>query len=296
MAETLGLDLTAIHGTGPKGRILKSDVEAAASGQAPARAPRPGESDETGAPPAATPGAPSSEQDSAASPKGEVTRVELNRTRTLIARRMADSKATVPDFPLVIEVDMERCILFRGDLKESGRTPVPSFNDFIVKATALALRSHPKANASWADGAIERYSRVNVGVAVAAPDTLVVPTVFDADRKSLLEIADEVRSLAEAVRDDSVTPNQLSAGTFTVSNLGMFGVKSFAAVVNLPQAGILAIGAMTRRMRPVGDEAQLRNVMELTLTSDHRVLYGADAAEFLAAVKGYLERPATLVA
>ncbi|HEX5853298.1 MAG TPA: dihydrolipoamide acetyltransferase family protein, partial [Solirubrobacteraceae bacterium] len=170
----------------------------------------------------------------------------------------------------------------------------PSFNDMVVKACALALREHPRANGSYRDGRLQLHSRVNVGVAVAADDALVVPTVFDAEEKSLGEIARETRALAERVRDGTITPPELGGGTFTVSNLGMLGVRSFTAIVNPPQAAILSVGSLEQRAVVRDGEIVVRHTMTLTLVCDHRILYGADAAQFLARVGELLETPSSL--
>jgi pyruvate dehydrogenase E2 component (dihydrolipoamide acetyltransferase) len=164
----------------------------------------------------------------------------------------------------------------------------------VVKACALALREFPRANGSYRDAKFELYGRINVGVAVAAPDALVVPTVFDADRKSLREIARETRALAERVRAGAITPPEISGGTFTVSNLGMFGVTDFTAVINPPQAAILAVGALAPRAVVRDGELVARHTMNVTLACDHRILYGADAAQFLARIRALLERPLAL--
>jgi pyruvate dehydrogenase E2 component (dihydrolipoamide acetyltransferase) len=164
----------------------------------------------------------------------------------------------------------------------------------VIKASALALRDFPRANGAYRDGQFELYSRVNIGVAVAGQDALVVPTVFDADKKSLGTIAGEARRLAERVRDGKVTPPELSSGTFTVSNLGMYGIRRFVAVINPPQAAILAVGELSPRPVVRDGEVVVRAVMELTLTCDHRILYGADAAAFLAKIREYLESPLRL--
>ena len=178
----------------------------------------------------------------------------------------------------------------------AGDAPAPSFNDFVIKASALALKDFPRANGAYRDGQFELYSRVNVGVAVAGQDALVVPTVFDADKKSLGQIAEEARQVAERVREGKITPPELSAGTFTISNLGMYGIKRFVAVINPPQAAILAVGELTPRPVVRDGEVVVRTVMELTLTCDHRILYGAEAAEFLGRIREYLEQPLELVA
>jgi pyruvate dehydrogenase E2 component (dihydrolipoamide acetyltransferase) len=219
---------------------------------------------------------------------------ELTRLQRTVSRRMAESKATAPDFALEVEIDMSLCVELRARLKEVEDRP-PSFNDMVVKACANALRQHPRVNAAYRDGKFELYSRVNVGVAVAANDALIVPTVFDADKKSLGEISRTVQSLATKVRDGQITPPELSGGTFTVSNLGMYGIDRFSAVINPPQAAILAVGAL--RKKPVVDDGGrivARDMMSATLICDHRILYGADGAQFLARVRELLEQPLAL--
>jgi pyruvate dehydrogenase E2 component (dihydrolipoamide acetyltransferase) len=288
LARETGVDIATLTGTGPGGRIVKADVEAA--GSAPSAT-------ETG------PAAPAKRSAAAGagpvSPgergggKGETTVEELSRTQQTIARRMAESKATVPDFEVSTEVDMAAAVAVREQLKAlaTDEHPAPSYNDFVVKAAALALREFPRANGAYKDGRFELYERVNVGVAVAAEDALIVPTIFDADQKSIGEIALEARALAARVRDGSITPPELSGGTFTVSNLGMFGVTEFTAIVNAGQAGILAVGAL-RDLPVVVDGAVVPGKrMTLTLVSDHRILYGADAAQVLARIRALLESP-----
>jgi len=300
IARESEIDLRAVSGSGPGGRIVKADV----AKQAPAR------------------GA-----------KGLVTTVQPSRIQVQIAQRMAESKATVPDFTLHAEVAMEQAVELRTQLRKAARggdgersaapdggalgersaapdggalgersaapdggaLAVPSYNDMVVKACGVALREHPRANAAYRDGGFELYERVNVGIAVAAHDSLVVPTVFDADRKSLVEIARETRTLAERVRSQRITPAELSGGTFTVSNLGMYGVASFAAIINPPQAAILAVGEL--REVPVIREGQVvpGSRMSIALTCDHRILYGAPAAEFLARIRQLLEQPLYLL-
>ena len=299
MARELGLELTGLHGTGPGGRIVKADVEAASKGDgapaaeepAPAAAPEPEPEREEApkAPPAVVSG-------EAQTGKGETSTQDLTRLQQTVARRMAESKATAPDFVLNVDVDMEEAVDLRKRLKAAAAEgqPVPSFNDFVVKASALALVDFPRANGAYRDGKFELYSRVNVGVAVAGQDALVVPTVFDADTKSLGQISRESRALAERVRAGAITPPELSSGTFTVSNLGMFGIQSFVAVINPPQAAILAVGAMAPTPVVRDGEVVVRNIMRLTLACDHRILYGADAAEFLSRIRERLENPLQL--
>jgi pyruvate dehydrogenase E2 component (dihydrolipoamide acetyltransferase) len=292
MASDLGLDLDSVEGTGPGGRIVKSDVEAAAKGgDEEEEQPEP-EREEAAASPKPEERKPGRDGEAG---RGEVTQEELTRLQRTVARRMAESKATAPDFVMTLEVDMEEAVELRGKLKAAaGDAPAPSFNDFVIKASALALRDFPRANGAYRDGRFELYSRVNIGVAVAGQDALVVPTVFDADRKSLGTIAAESRRLAERVREGKITPPELSSGTFTISNLGMYGIRRFVAVINPPQAAILAVGELSPRPVVRDGEVVIRALMELTLTCDHRILYGADAAEFLAKIREYLEQPLRL--
>jgi pyruvate dehydrogenase E2 component (dihydrolipoamide acetyltransferase) len=271
LAQESSVDLATLHGTGPGGRIVKADVEAAAA--APA-APSPSVPSPTTA---------TASQTAPQTAKGDVRVVDLTRTQQVVARRMAESKATVPDFTLNVDVDMTLAVDLRAQLKAVS-DPAPSFNDMIVRACALALREFPRANGAYRDGKWELYSRVNVGIAVAAQDSLVVPTVFDADRQTVAEIAAATKRLAERVRSGEITPPELSGGTFTVSNLGMYGITSFTAVINPPQAAILAVGAI-----------DTHRVMRLTLSCDHRILYGADAAQFLARIRELLEQPVALL-
>jgi pyruvate dehydrogenase E2 component (dihydrolipoamide acetyltransferase) len=292
IARDRGLDLSGLSGSGPGGRIVKADVERALeSGAAPAAAPATAPAPPAAAAPAGpTPGV--AEKPETA--KGQVEVVELTKLQQTVARRMAESKATAPHFYLQAEIDMTAAVEGRAKLKASAKEGdvVPTFNDMVVKACALALREYPRANGAYRDGRIELYSRINVGVAVAAQDALVVPTVFDADRKGLRQIATETRALAARVRDGSITPPELSGGTFTVSNLGMYGISNFHAVINTPQAGILAVGEL--KAKPVvtdSGEIEARQMMGVTLACDHRILYGADGAIFLARVRELLEEP-----
>src|SRR4051794_23799513 len=250
VANELGIDIADVQGSGPGGRILKADVEKAAGedGGAPEKAPEPKQEKkkkdkkqkkekkkEREAAADEKPAAPEPAGD--AGNRGELQVQELTRLQRTVSRRMAESKATAPDFALEVEIDMTLCVELRERLKQVEEKP-PSFNDMVVKACANALREHPRVNAAYKDGKFELYSRVNVGVAVAANDALVVPTVFDADKKSLGEISRTVQTLAQKVRDQQITPPELSGGTFTVSNLGMYGIDRFTAVINPPQAAI----------------------------------------------------------
>jgi pyruvate dehydrogenase E2 component (dihydrolipoyllysine-residue acetyltransferase) len=228
--------------------------------------------------------------------KGTVSYEEPSKLQATVARRMAESKATAPHFYLRATVDMSRAVEGRDLVKRRAveGDVVPSFNDMVVKACALALREHPRANGAYRDGRFELYSRVNVGIAVAGRDALVVPTVFDADRKGLRQIASESRALAQRVRDGQITPPELSGATFTVSNLGMYGIDGFSAVINPPQAAILAVGAIEERPVVRNGEVATAHLMSVDLACDHRILYGAPAAEFLARIRALLEEPLSL--
>jgi pyruvate dehydrogenase E2 component (dihydrolipoamide acetyltransferase) len=285
LAEERGLDLSQLAGSGPGGRIVKHDVEEAASaGATPSTQPE-------GATVALANVGPSVE-----TAKGGTQVQELSKLQQTIARRMAESKATAPHFYLTIEIDMGKAVEARTALKGAAKEGevVPSFNDMVVKACAIALREFPKANGAYRDGRFELYSRVNVGVAVAAEGALVVPTIFDADRKGLRQIAEDARTVAAKVRDGSVTPPELSGGTFTVSNLGMYGIDSFEAVINMGQAAILAVGAIREAPAAHSGQVVAAQLMKATIACDHRILYGAEGAEFLARVKALLEEPISL--
>jgi len=295
MAKEKGLDLSQVQGSGPGGRIVKTDVERAASSAGGAgRGPRTDALRPPAGPLPVT--GPAAEAVSPETAKGQVAYQDLSKLQSTIARRMAESKATAPHFYLEAEVDMSRAVEARGRIKASAGEGdvVPSFNDMVVKACALALREFPRANGGYRDGRFELYSRVNVGVAVAGQDALVVPTVFDADRKGLRQIASESRVLAQRVRDGQITPPELSGATFTVSNLGMYGIDSFSAVIDPPQAAILAVGAIKERPAVRDGELVAAHLMSVTLACDHRILYGTDGAEFLARIRTLLEEPFAL--
>jgi pyruvate dehydrogenase E2 component (dihydrolipoamide acetyltransferase) len=262
-----GIDLTVVSGTGPGGRIIKRDVEHAVASPPQAR-PTPN--------------------------GGESQIVPLTSTQATIAKRMVAAKAQAPDFTVTIDVDMEAAVALRQNTAIEGRAAF-SYNDLVIKACASALTEHRRVNSSFVDGAVAVHERINIGIAVAAPRTLLVPTIADADRKSVSAIAAESRELARRGRAGSLTPAEMTPGTFTISNLGMLGVSQFTAVLNAGQAAILAVGAV--RGVPVVREGLVvaGTSMTLTLTADHRVLYGADAAAFLAEVRALLEQPLRLL-
>jgi pyruvate dehydrogenase E2 component (dihydrolipoamide acetyltransferase) len=268
LAAELGLALDGLAGTGPGGRIVAADVRAGtATGVAELEGGR-----------------------------GIATEVEQTPTQRTIAARMTESRASIPEFTLEAEIDVEAARSLRAELEAAGREPVPSYNDLVVRAVALALRQFPALNASYAPGKTLRHGRINVGIAVDAGDALLVPTIHDADRRSVFEIAAESRRLAERARTRALSPTELADGTFTVSNLGMLGVRRFHAVINPPQAAILAVGAVAPRAVVDGSAAVVaRTTMEVALSCDHRVVYGAEAARFLQALGHLLEHPVALV-
>jgi pyruvate dehydrogenase E2 component (dihydrolipoamide acetyltransferase) len=291
IADAHRIDLGSLTGSGPRGRVLRADVMAAAGLQEQPAAP-PAPASPSASPSAPAPAAPAN---GAAGNRGAGERVQLTRLQRLVARRMAEAKATIPEFQVQTEVEMTAAVSFRAELRalaSSQGVPVPSLNDLIVKASALCLRRHPRANGSYVDDGFELHDRVNVGIAVAAQDALVVPVIRDADVRTLGQIAAESRRLAEAVRDVTVTPAELSGATFTVSNLGMYGMTAITPVINPPQAAILGVGAI-REVLARGDDGAIvdRKLLTLTLSCDHRILYGADASQFLAAIRAVLEAP-----
>jgi pyruvate dehydrogenase E2 component (dihydrolipoamide acetyltransferase) len=276
IAGRLGVDLAAVTGSGAHGRILKLDVVAAADRGGPA----------VGGAVAAVDAAPAG-----AAPEDQLQ--PLSRMQAIVARRMVQSRQTVPDFAVGVDVDMSACLRMRSELKAFA-DPAPSLNDLIVKASALALRRHPRANASFSDDRFALHPRVNVAVAVAADDALVAPVVFDADRKTIGAIAADTRRLIESVRSGRIAPGDLEGGTFTVSNLGMYGIDRFEGIINAPQSAILCVGAVSDRPVAIEGELGVRPVASLTLAADHRILYGADAARFLVEVRELLEHPLAL--
>jgi pyruvate dehydrogenase E2 component (dihydrolipoamide acetyltransferase) len=272
-AVELGVSLHEVTGTGPGGRITVEDVTRAAA-----------ETETAVAPPTRDP----------VSGKGEVSVQEPTPTQATIARRMTESATTIPVFTVSADVDVSQIVETRRDARERSEE-APSVNDFVVKAAAATLREFPRFNASYLDGKVECYSRVNVGIAVATDDALLVPVVRDADRKSLAELAEETRALADGARRRTLRPEDFQDGTFTVSNLGMFGVRAFTAIIDPPQIAILAVGGARRA--PVEDGAgrvAFSDLLTVTLSCDHRVVYGADGARFLSRLRELLERPLAL--
>lgn len=273
MAKEIGLDLSRIEGSGDHGRIVKRDIEQAASKQ-----------------PAAAPAA-------RAIPAGGHEDVPVSQMRKTIARRLSESKFTAPHFYLTMDVDMTQAVLDRKRINAAlGDDLRISFNDLVVKACAMALRKHPKVNASWMDNVIRMHGDVHIGVAVAVEDGLLVPVIRHADHKSFTEINAEVGELAGRARKKRLQPEEMQGSTFTVSNLGMFGIEEFTAIINPPDACILAVGAIIEK--PVVREGAITtaSMMKVTLSCDHRVVDGATGAQFLGTVKQFLESPVNMLA
>jgi pyruvate dehydrogenase E2 component (dihydrolipoamide acetyltransferase) len=245
--------------------------------------------DLTAVPPPGDPDAPA-----VAGPKGATTATELTRAQRTTARRVAESKATIPDFQAAVEADVTDLLALRPAVAAGG--PVPSVTAFVVRAAGLALREHPQLNGAYSDGSALQHARVNVGVAVGGEGALTFPTVFDADTRPVTAIAQDVRALAAKVHDGTIAAPDLAGATFTVSNLGMHGVTAFTAVIQPGQAAILAVGAATERLALRDGAPVARQVLTLTLSADHRVVYGLDAAAFLGRLRELLENPAALAA
>lgn len=282
LAAEMRVDLATVAGSGTGGRVVKSDVEAAVS----AKATDEGRAIESGAAVVATP---------ALAPIAEYEDVPLTQIRKTVARRLAESLGPVPHFYLSIDVDMTRALKARQKvnalLAANGRKA--SINDFVIKAAAVALTHHPECNAWWQDGFIRRFNRVHMGVAVAVPDGLITPVVRDAHAKGLGEISAEVREMAGRARERKLQPEEYTGSTFSISNLGMFGIEEFSAVINPPEAAIIAVGGVEERPVVVAGEVVVRPRMRITMSCDHRVIDGATGAQFLATLKAFLEEPAT---
>ena len=268
MAAERNIALESVQGSGPGGRVIRRDIEAW-SGAAAA----------TGAP--AAPAVAAGEE------------IPLSSMRRTIARRLAESKFSAPHFYVGVEIDMDAAVALREQLKRAEAKV--SYNDLVVKACALALRAHPTVNASWGEDRILTHAEVNVGVAVSLPDGLITPVVRGADRKGVGAIAAEIRDLADRARARKLKPEEFAGSTFTTSNLGMYGVTDFTAIINPPDSAILAIGAVRREPVVDGDQIRIGHRMSLTLSSDHRVIDGALAAQFLSEVRRLLESPLMLL-
>ncbi|GAA3098548.1 pyruvate dehydrogenase complex dihydrolipoamide acetyltransferase [Pseudonocardia yunnanensis] len=300
LARERGVDLRNVRGTGPHGRIIRADIIAVAE-STPETASEPSGAQATSG--AAGPGP--VEVEPVAAPAGgseveqDVVEVPLSTMQRVAAARLTRSMQEAPHFFLTSAVDVTDLIEFRTTLNATltaAGGPKVSLNDLVVKAVATAVRAHPEVNVSYAGDFLRRHLRVNVGVAVAVPAGLLVPVVRDADRKSVSEIATETREKSVRARDGGLRADEMSGGTITVSNLGMYGIEQFTAVINPPEAVILAVGAASEEIRPRDGEAVVRSILRLTLSCDHRVVDGATGALFLQTLVALLENPLRILA
>jgi len=297
MAQQAGLDLAAISGSGPQGRIVKADIEAALSAGRPAAAPARPVAQPQPAPPVTPAPVPalSKERVLALAGNPPYTERPLTAMRRVIARRLTEAKQTVPHFYLTVDCEIDELLKFRAELNGKSDAYRISVNDFVIRAAALALRQVPAANASWSDEAILLWDTVDIAVAVALEDGLITPIVKNADRKGLAAIANETKDLAARARAGKLKLEEFQGGTFSISNLGMFGVRDFAAVINPPHGGILAVGAGEQRPVVKNGALAIATVMSCTLSCDHRAVDGAVGAQFLAAFKKLVEDPVTML-
>ena len=281
LARDAGLDIATLQGSGPGGRVIKRDVEAAARAAAEAAAAAP-------TPPVTPWPAP---------PDTEFEDIALTQMRKTVARRLAESLGPVPHFFLTVDVDMTRALAARKRVNEllAARGAKASINDLVIKAAAVALTHHPECNAWWQGDSVRRFNRVHIGVAVAVPDGLITPVVRDAHAKGLGQISTDVRELAGRAREKKLQPHEYTGSTFSISNLGMFGIEEFTAVINPPEAGIIAVGTVEERPVAVAGEVVVQPRMRVTMSCDHRVIDGAQGARFLATLKSFLEEPAAIL-
>lgn len=300
IASQAGIDISAVSGSGPYGRVVQRDVEAAiASGtgakqpEAPAAAP---------ASKAAAPAGMSDDTITRMYPEGEFEVVPHDGMRRIIAERLTEAKQTIPHFYLSVDVRLDDLLALRGEINgkaTAGPDGKPSYkvsvNDFIIKAMGAALQQVPDANVTWTDGGMLKHARSDVGVAVAIPGGLLTPVVRNVESKGLAKISNEMKDFAARARDRKLLPEEYQGGTTAVSNLGMFGIKDFSAVINPPHATILAVGAGEKRTVISGDEIEIATIMTITLSTDHRAVDGALGAQFLTAIKNNLEHPAMML-
>jgi pyruvate dehydrogenase E2 component (dihydrolipoamide acetyltransferase) len=310
LAREAGLDLSGISGSGPQGRVVKADVEAAIAG-GEARAPAMAPAGEAAAPAAAAPAVKPMSDEAVLKlfEDGSYELIPHDNMRKTIARRLVEAKSTVPHFYLTVDCELDALLALRKQLNDAApvkKTDNPasgggepayklSVNDLIIKALALALKEVPDANVSWTEGAMVKHRHADVGVAVSIPGGLITPIVRKAEEKSLSSISNEMKDLAARARTRKLKPEEYQGGTTAVSNLGMFGIRDFAAVINPPHATILAIGAGEQRAVVKGGEVKVATVMSVTLSTDHRAVDGALGAELIGAFKRLIENPMGLV-
>jgi pyruvate dehydrogenase E2 component (dihydrolipoamide acetyltransferase) len=288
MAKQAGIDLAGIKGTGPNGRIVKADLDKAPA--ASAEAPK----TPTESPAAPKPSAP------APAITAPHTKVPNSSMRKIIAKRLAESKQTVPHFYLTTNIEIDALLKLRAEL--NGKSPKDgpaafklSVNDLVIKACAVALRRHPMVNSTYTEEAIIQYTDVDISIAVAIPDGLITPIIRQADGLGLAAISNKMKDLGARAKAGKLKPDEFQGGGFSISNLGMFGIAEFAAIINPPQSAILAVGAGEKRPVVKNDQLAIATVMTVTLSCDHRVVDGALGAEFLATLKGIIEEPLSLM-
>jgi pyruvate dehydrogenase E2 component (dihydrolipoamide acetyltransferase) len=280
MAKDLGFDIAKIKGSGEGGRVTKQDVESYKPSTTPATAPA-----AKGSAPVVLPQVVGKES---------FEEIPVSQMRKTIARRLAESKFSAPHFYLTMEINMDKAVEARKSMNEISPVKI-SFNDMVLKATAAALRQHPDVNVSWLGDKMRKNHHIHIGVAVAVKDGLVVPVVRFADNKSLSHIAVEVKDLAQKAQDKKLQPSDWEGSTFTISNLGMFGVEEFTAIINPPDACILAVGGIKETAIVKNRQLTVGNVMKVTLSCDHRAVDGAVGAAFLKTLKGLLEDPVRIL-
>ena len=268
MASEMGVSLEAVQGSGPQGRIVAKDVKGAGGAPSPAREAAP---------------APLKDQS-----------VPLSTMRRTIAKRLAESTGPIPHFYLTVDFDVTNLLALRQQMNEIDSVKI-SLNDFVIRAAALALLHHPNVNASWGDEAIAQHGEIHIGVAVSTPEGLITPVVRNADQKSVAEIAGEVRGLADKAKNRKLRPEEYQGSTFTISNLGAWGIEEFTAIINPPNVAILAIGAAMSQPVVIDRQVVIRDRMKVTMSCDHRVVDGAAGAEYLRTLRQYIEQPVRLI-
>lgn len=300
LAREHGIDLTTVSGTGPGGRVVRADIEDAARDRGGAQpGPWPAAPEPAGPArpaPVSAPAPPRSAVAPQLAPAADAEEIALSTVRRLTAERLAASAREIPHFYLTVVAAADKLLAFRAQANERRGTDIKiSVTDLLTRACAAALAAHPEVNVSWDVTRILRHRHVNIGVAVAIDDGLIVPVIRDADRKTLTEIAREAHDLTARARERTLSPDELSGGTFTISNLGMYGIRQFTAVINPPQAAILAVGEATRQPVVHGDQVTVGTTMTLTLSIDHRAVDGATGSAFLTGLRELIEEPLWIV-
>ena len=279
MAQDKGVDINSIQGSGENGRIVKKDIENYQPSAKPA---------------ASAPSASPAAQVALSFVQGEDTETPNSQVRNVIAKRLSESKFTAPHYYLMVEINMDKAIEARKEINSLPDTKI-SFNDMIIKATAVALRKHPQVNSSWAGDKIIHRGNINIGVAVAIPDGLVVPVLKNTDQMNYTQISAAVKDMASRAKSKGLKANEMEGSTFSISNLGMFGIETFTSIINQPNSAILSVGAIIEKPVVKNGQIVVGNIMKLSLACDHRVVDGATGAQFLQTLKTYLENPLTLL-